>query len=123
MHRESCVFAPTSRTFRTMSTQLTRLESVDNDPYIGGVAIVFDSGVAKQIAWRVTPGRLISPALDAAKQYTAQVLDTLIREGRETEIRDTNWVSVTAAVHKCIRDFNGKQRFMQLQPVPTQAIQ
>jgi len=96
-----------------MSTRLIPLESAENDPHAAGVAIVFDSGAAKQIAWRTKPGRLISPALDAAKQYTAQVLDALLREGREEEIRHTNWVSVTAAMHKLIRDFNGKQRFAQ----------
>ena len=96
-----------------MSTNLIRLESADGDPYAGGVAVAFDSGVSKQIAWRAKPGEYISPALDAAKEYTAQLLDTLLREGREEEIRHTNWVSVTAAVHKCIRDFNGKLHQLQ----------
>ena len=87
-----------------MSTNLIRLES--DDPHTAGVLITFDTGVKKQIAWH--SDAIISPALDAAKEYTAQVLDALLREGHLDEIRDTNWVSVTAAMHKCIRDFNGK---------------
>lgn len=92
-----------------MSTQLIRLES--DDPHVAGFAIAFDSGVAKQIAWKADA--IISPALDAAKQYTAQVIDSLMREGCEAEIRDTNWVSVTAAVYKIVRDFNGKLHELQ----------
>ncbi len=87
-----------------MSTNLQRMES--DDPYAGGVLVTFDSGVSKQVAWR--SARIISPAIDAAKEATAQVLEALRAEGRWDEIRDTNWVSVCAAMHKCIREFNGK---------------
>lgn len=96
-----------------MSTRLIRLEAADGNPYVGGIAVEFDSGVAKRIQWQCKPGELISPALDAAKEYTAALLQELMREGREQELRDTNWVSVTAAVHKCIRDFNGKLHQLQ----------
>lgn len=85
---------------------LIRLESPDNDPFAGGVLIRFDSGVAKTIAWRSE--ELISPALDAAKEYTASIIDALVKENREAEVRNTNWASVAAAVHKIIRDFNGQ---------------
>jgi hypothetical protein len=87
-----------------VSTNLIRLES--DDPRIAGFAITFDSGVAKQVTW--TADTIISPALDAAKQYTASVIDALVKENREREVRDTNWVSVVAAVHRIVREFNGK---------------
>lgn len=87
-----------------MSTNLIRLES--DDPHIAGVLVTFDSGVKKTVVWQAA--QVISPALDAAKQYTAELLDQLMKENREAEIRNTNWVSVTAAMHKCIRDFSGK---------------
>lgn len=87
-----------------MSTNLIRLES--DDPRTAGVLVRFDSGIAKTVCWSAES--VISPALDAAKEYTAALIDQLMREGHEQEIRHTNWVSVTAAMHKCIRDFNGK---------------
>ena len=87
-----------------MSANLVRLDS--DDPHTAGVLITFGSGVKKQVQWHAA--EVISPALTAAKEYTASVLEQLLRENREAEIRDTNWVSVTAAMHKCIRDFNGK---------------
>jgi hypothetical protein len=87
-----------------MSTNLIRLES--DDPHTAGVLIRFDSGAAKTVSWRAD--QVISPALDAAKEYTAAVIDALVKENREADVRNTNWVSVTAAMHKCIRDFNGK---------------
>lgn len=73
---------------------------------MAGFVIAFDTGAAKSVVWR--SDRVISPALDAAKQYTANVVETLMSEGREEEIRNTNWVSVCAAAHKLIRDFNGR---------------
>lgn len=87
-----------------MSTNLRPLEA--DDPTVAGFLISFDSGLAKAVVWR--SDKVISPALDAAKQYTADVLEALVSEGREVEVRDTNWVSVTAAAHKLIRDFNGR---------------
>lgn len=87
-----------------MSANLQRLES--DDPLTAGFVITFDSGVAKQVAW--TAKTVISPALDAAKEYTAAIVDALVKDNREAEVRDTNWVSVCAAIHKIVRDFNGK---------------
>ncbi len=74
------------------------------DPHAGGVLVVFDSGVAKLVAWR---SEAVVPALDTAKGLAAQVLEALQRDGKWDEIRDTNWVSVTAAMNKLVRDWNG----------------
>ena len=87
-----------------MSTNLIRLES--DDPHVAGVLIRFDSGTAKTVVW--SANQVISPALDAAKEYTAAVIDALVKENREADVRDTNWVSVAAAMHRIIRDFNSK---------------
>jgi len=92
-----------------MSTSLQPLES--DDPHVAGVLIQFDSGLpGKVVHWRSKGGEIISPALEAAKEYTAAVLDSLMKENREADIRNTNWVSVAAAMHKLIRDFNGTLR-------------
>ncbi len=66
--------------------------------------MAFDSGVAKVAAWR---SDAVVPALDTAKALAAQVLEALRTEGRWDEIRDTNWVSVAAALNKLVRDWNG----------------
>lgn len=87
-----------------MSTNLRPLES--DDATVAGFLITFPSGIAKTVVWR--SDRVISPALDAAKTYTADVIEALVKENREAEVRDTNWVSVCAAAHKLIRDFNGR---------------
>jgi len=92
-----------------VSTNLVRLES--DDPHTAGVLVTFDTGVKKVVQWRAA--EVISPALAAAKEYTAGLLEQLMRENREAEIRNTNWVSVAAAMHKCIRDFNGKLHALQ----------
>ena len=89
-----------------MSTNLIRLEDSNNDPFVGGVLLRFDSGAAKTIAWRSEA--VISPALDAAKQYAAQVIEALVKDNDERAVRDTNWASVTAALYAIIRQFNGR---------------
>jgi hypothetical protein len=95
-----------------MSTNLIRLES--DDPHAAGVLIRFDSGLPdKVVQWQTKPGELISPALDAAKQYTAAVIEDLVKENREADVRHTNWVSVAAAMHRIIRDFNGALHELQ----------
>ena len=89
-----------------MSTNLRPLEAVDGNPFVGGFVISFDSGHAKSVVWQSE--QIISPALDAAKTYAANLIEELGKGNREAEVRNTNWVSVTAAVHKLVRDFNGR---------------
>ena len=103
-----------------MSTNLRPLEAVDGNPFVGGFVISFDSGKAKSVVWQSE--KIISPALDAAKQYTANVLEELAKENREADVRNTNWVSVTAAVHKLVRDFNGRLHDLEVEQrnAPTQ---
>ncbi len=82
-------------------------ESVDNDTTVGGFVVEFDSGVKKVIAWRQDAP--ILPVLDAAKEYTARLVATLLEERHMDEVEFTNWASAVAAVQKIITDWNERQ--------------
>lgn len=79
-----------------------------DDPQVGGALVTFDNGTRKLISWRA--GSPIAPTLDAAKQYTVEIVQQLLDENREIAVRDTNWSSVTAAMQRIISDFNDKLR-------------
>jgi hypothetical protein len=87
----------------------TALIAAEGDsPEDGGLFIFFPSGATKGILWHSASP--IRPAIDAAKKYTAQVLEELLKANTPEALRDiqaTNWVSVIAAIHKIINDFNG----------------
>ena len=83
-----------------------RLES--NNPRYGGVVIGFPSGYAIEMSWRSRYG--IQPTIDAAKDYAAKALQTLIEQGKQDDADRTNWVSVTAAIERHIKDFNDALR-------------
>jgi hypothetical protein len=77
------------------------------DPKIGGFLITFPSGLSKEVVWQSAV-----PAPDplrAAKEFTAGVLQQLLEEQRQDDIDRTNWVSVTAAVQKIVKDFGAKR--------------
>jgi len=92
------------------STSLIRLEA--DEPERGGLLIFFPSGRHMTIAWRTVTQ--ITPTKEAALQYTGQIVEELnkvaAKEGRdspaEQDLARTNWVSVTAALQRCIIDFN-----------------
>jgi hypothetical protein len=87
-------------------TELRRLEAVPpSNPLDGGVLITYPSGHTQQMAWR-SDGRLILPTRDAAKQYAANALQALLDERRTDDAERTNWVSLTAALEKILKDFN-----------------
>lgn len=93
-------------------TSVQRLET--DRPEVGGFILFFPSGHHLQVAWE-TPSH-ITPTKDAALQFTGaaeQKLEDMarsdnpkIRESAIADIKRTNWVSVTAAVQRCIIDFN-----------------
>lgn len=85
-----------------MSTTLQRLDSPD--ARIGGFLITFPSKRTKTVHW--SSEIPIHPTLDAAKKYAASTVETLLREGRQDDLDRTNWVSVTAAIERIIKDFN-----------------
>ena len=84
---------------RGKPTSLIRCESPSGDPEVGGFYVFFPSGATKTIGWRQP--QPISPTLDAAKEFTAKIIESLQRDGSEAAISDfdtTNWTSVVAAV-------------------------
>ena len=79
------------------------------DPDVAGFVVEFPSGTRKQVAWRSKAP--IVPAIDAAKQYAAQLLAARSSEpGGMDDVDRTNWASVTAAVQRIILDWNDKTR-------------
>ena len=82
--------------------QLYRLDSAD--PRTGGVLAKFPSGKSKQIQW--TAGEPIEPVNEAAKRYSALVLQQLLDEGATDDAERTNWASFAAAVSAILRAFN-----------------
>lgn len=87
------------------NTSLIRVES--DQPEVGGFMIHLPSGATKTVHWRTA--RPITPTLDAAKEYTAKVVQRLIDEDTpesRADIDGTNWTSVAAAVQRVILDFN-----------------
>lgn len=74
----------------------------------GGFFIFFPSGLTKSIGWRSASP--INPVFDAAKQYSTQVLEELLKAGHEHDASSTNWVSVIAAAQKIIMDWNDNLR-------------
>lgn len=92
---------------RGKPTSLIRCESPEGDPEVGGFYVFFPSGATKTIGWRQP--QPISPTLDAAKEFTAKIIESLQRDGSEAAISDfdtTNWTSVVAAVQRIILDWN-----------------
>lgn len=87
-------------------TSLIRLEGDTKEQ--GGFLLFLPSGATKVVGWS-TP-KPITPTLDAAKKYTAQVIEDIAKaQGYECEdITRTNWVSVAAAVQRIILDFNDR---------------
>jgi hypothetical protein len=88
---------------------LIEVESDEGVPEVGGFMIFLPSGATKVVHWRST--NPLTPTLDAAKKYTAEVVDSLLKEhgGPEClDIRTTNWTSVAAAIQRIILDFNHK---------------
>lgn len=76
--------------------------------YLSGFIVRLSDGSYRQVAWQT--GAPINPTLDAAKEYAAKLLQSLLNEGMCVEVRDTNWASVAAAIHRIVEDFNSKLR-------------
>lgn len=86
-----------------------QLVLAETDTYdTGGVIITIDSGFMLSIAWRTQVP--IEPTLEAAKQYASQIIQTLIDKRRMSDVEATNWASATAAIQKCLQDWNDKLR-------------
>lgn len=93
-------------------------ESATNEPEVGGFVVVFPSGATKSIAWRSKAP--IPDTLEVAKQYVAQLVDTMIASGRIDDLDRTNIPSLVAAAQKIISDWNDKTRARLYGATPTQ---
>lgn len=86
------------------------IEAVDREPEIGGFMIFLPSGATKTVHWRST--KPITPTLDAAKDYCARVVDSILKSNgghpEHPDIAGVNWTSVCAAVQRVILDWNDK---------------
>jgi hypothetical protein len=82
------------------------IESADNEPEFGGFIIFLPSGSTKTVHWR--QAKPIQPTLDAAKDFTAQIVESLMEQGGSNDVGAVNWTSVAAAVQRVILDWNGK---------------
>jgi hypothetical protein len=87
--------------------KLYAAESTDGDRTIGGFVVEFESGIKKVVAWQQNAP--ILPPLEAAKMYTARLIEQLLKERHMDEVEFTNWASATAAVQKIITDWNDRQ--------------
>ena len=94
--------------------QLHAVES--DDPLVGGFTVEFPSGTKKVVSWRQSA--VIHPALDAAKEFVSAVISAMLEAPGVTnddrrialdDIERTNVPSLVAAVHKIVRDWNGKR--------------
>lgn len=97
---------------RGHATSVQRLET--DRPEVGGFILFFPSGHHLPVAWETVTH--ITPTKEAALTYTGAAEEKLelmarsdnpkIRESAIADIKATNWVSVCAAVQRCIIDFN-----------------
>jgi hypothetical protein len=79
-----------------------------DDPEVGGFIVTMPSGRSKVIAWRSAVP--ISPTLEAAKKYAAEVITSLQSSGQHRDVEATNWASFAAAVQRLIDEWNDKLR-------------
>ena len=94
---------------------------VENVPEIGGFMIFLPSGATKTVHWR--QAKPITPTLDAAKDYTAKVVESLLKvDQHHPDIAATNWTSVCAAVQRVILDWNDKVKDSRYMFVPYQPL-
>lgn len=71
----------------------------------GGALITYPSGYRQQLAWQ-WPGPV--DARELAKGLAEKALDGVMKGGRpgwEGDVRDTNWVSLTAGLGRVVRDW------------------
>jgi hypothetical protein len=88
--------------------KLLPLEASNNDPRIGGFVVEFPSGARKSAHW--ISDAPFQDTLDAAKQYTAKLIDSCLKQGLIDDLERTNIPSLVAAVQQIIMDWNERTR-------------
>lgn len=86
-------------------TALLPMEGEDG-PETGGFLLFLPSGRTKIVGWREV--KRISPVRPAAEQFATDVVESLLKQGAEEDIRRTNWTSVAAAITRIIGDWNAR---------------
>ncbi len=88
--------------------RVARAEEVGDDPNVFGCVIFLPGGGAKSIATRTQDTEYLAPQL--AKDYVTAVVDSLLKDRNEADIREVNWVSVISAVQYLIVEWNRAKR-------------
>lgn len=86
--------------------QMRLLEATNDDPRIGGVLVTFPSGTTKLATWAWDGP--VAEVVTLAKDVAAQVLDSLLRDGKIDDAERTNWPSVVAGLCALIRVWNSR---------------
>ena len=84
--------------------QLHPLQS--NDPRIAGILITFPSNHGVELTWSARAP--IKDPRKEAQSYAVMLVDALKAGGMWHDVDTTNWVSMVAAIHKHLVDFNAR---------------
>ncbi len=92
--------------------KLALADSLDSDPDVFGVILFLPhGGKAKSTGERMGKEEYIDP--NNAKQYAVKIVDSLLKDGDNDNVRDTNWASVVAGIQKFMIDWNRAKRDRQ----------
>jgi hypothetical protein len=97
---------------------IQRLESASCNPQEGGFLCITSQNQCKKVAWRAL--QPIEPVLDAAKIYAQTIASQMEAQGQLSEVANTNWPSVVAAICEVIRGFNQNLRLHLYSPTKEQ---
>ena len=88
--------------------QIYRLEDAENRD-VGGVLIAYPSGYRQQLSWHWLEGMaLAGMGQELAGRALAGLMDGR-RPGWEADVRETNWVSLSAGLDRVVRDWASKR--------------
>lgn len=83
-------------------------EDEGGNPDVFGIIVFLPHGGAKSAYQVIKDDEYIGPSL--AKDFAIKLVEALLAENRNDDVRDINWSSVTAAIQKHMIDWNRKRR-------------
>lgn len=89
-------------------TTIHRLEA-EGDRDAGGALITYPSGYKQQLTWRWLEGMALA---GMGQELASKALQGLMDGGRpgwERDVRETNWVSLSAGLDRVVRDWASKR--------------
>jgi len=98
--------APLHEKHPGLGCSTTLVAGETNEPECGGFYIFLPSGLTKVVAWRSM--QAITPTKEAAQKYATELVDSLLKDGKLSDVERTNWASVTAAIQRIILDWNDR---------------